>query len=422
MKLVRLRAFNVKALRDLEIAPDGNLIVVAGRNMQGKSSLLDCVQMLFGGKAGRPDQPLRRGEPEGFTEAETDSGLIVRLDLKGEQQKLTVRQGRDQKPLASPQAILDAMVGELTFDPLAFMALSPREQLASLRKLVGVDTSDIEAQIVETERERTSEKVRLDVTQSNMVTLGEPEIIPGLPDEEISVQPLLDESQRLQAYDESVRQRQQALANRGEEVAAAESRVVTLREQLNDALQHLSERRAAALASQDRLIELQKEKPPRGQAHINNEIAVFEGTNARIRHRQQWTALTNRERAQKALISDYNAVVARLRAAALARVAAAKFPVPGLGFGQDGITFNGLPFEQASGREQLIVSLGMGIALNPMLKVMLIRDGDKIDADGLKLLAEMVNDADFQVLLEVVRPDDSIEPTVVIEDGMAVAR
>jgi hypothetical protein len=95
---------------------------------------------------------------------------------------------------------------------------------------------------------------------------------------------------------------------------------------------------------------------------------------------------------------------------------AAKFPVEGLGFGDTGVTLNGLPLEQASGAEQLRVSLAMGIALNPKLRVMLIRDGSLLDETSLALVGQMAERADMQVWIEMVA--DRGAAGVVIEDGM----
>jgi hypothetical protein len=85
------------------------------------------------------------------------------------------------------------------------------------------------------------------------------------------------------------------------------------------------------------------------------------------------------------------------------------------GFGEDGITFNGLPFEQASSAEQLRVAVAMGLALNPTLRVLLIRDGSLLDAENLGMVAEMAAEADAQVWIERVGEGD--ECAVVIEDG-----
>ncbi|NGZ99664.1 hypothetical protein G5V59_02720 [Nocardioides sp. W3-2-3] len=51
-----------------------------------------------------------------------------------------------------------------------------------------------------------------------------------------------------------------------------------------------------------------------------------------------------------------------MKADALAK---ATFPVDGLGFDDDGVTYQGVPFAQASSAEQIRVSLAMAMSLNP---------------------------------------------------------
>lgn len=93
----------------------------------------------------------------------------------------------------------------------------------------------------------------------------------------------------------------------------------------------------------------------------------------------------------------------------------AKFPVEGLGLGAIGVTLGGIPFEQCSSAEQLRVSVAIGIALNPKLKVLLCRDASVLDEDSLKLVADMAAKAGAQVWVERVETDGAV--SVIIEDG-----
>ena len=49
MKIVSLEAENYKRLKAVEITPDGNMVVIGGRNAQGKSSVLDAIWAALGG-------------------------------------------------------------------------------------------------------------------------------------------------------------------------------------------------------------------------------------------------------------------------------------------------------------------------------------------------------------------------------------
>ena len=60
----------------------------------------------------------------------------------------------------------------------------------------------------------------------------------------------------------------------------------------------------------------------------------------------------------------------------------------------------------------------MGLAMNPKLRVLLIRNGNDLDADNLELVREMAAEADAQVWIE--RLDATGDVAVVIEDGEVV--
>ena len=99
-----------------------------------------------------------------------------------------------------------------------------------------------------------------------------------------------------------------------------------------------------------------------------------------------------------------------------AAIAAATFPVPGLGFDAQGtVTFNGLPLSQASQAERIRVSVGVGLASHPDLRVLLVREGSLLDDGAMKQLAALAKEHDTQLWIERVGDGDA--GAVVIEDG-----
>jgi hypothetical protein len=90
-------------------------------------------------------------------------------------------------------------------------------------------------------------------------------------------------------------------------------------------------------------------------------------------------------------------------------------PVPGLSIDGEVVHFNDIPLAQASSAEQLRVGVAVACAMNPKLKVMIIRDGSLLDEDSMRMVAEMAVEHGAQVWIEVVRSDDSV--SVIIEDG-----
>jgi hypothetical protein len=80
-----------------------------------------------------------------------------------------------------------------------------------------------------------------------------------------------------------------------------------------------------------------------------------------------------------------------------------------------GVLLNGVPFSQASSARQLQAAVSIGLALNPKIRVILIRDGSLLDEDSMKLVSEMAEKNDAQIWVE--RVADGRPGCVVIEDG-----
>ena len=118
----------------------------------------------------------------------------------------------------------------------------------------------------------------------------------------------------------------------------------------------------------------------------------------------------------QALVAELTKKLEQLDADKAAKLQGAKFPVAGLGLTDDGVTFEGLPLAEVSASVQLRVSIAIGLALNPTLKVLLIRNGNLLDDDSLKLVAEQAAEAGAQVWMEYVTSDAG-DVSVMLEDG-----
>jgi hypothetical protein len=102
-----------------------------------------------------------------------------------------------------------------------------------------------------------------------------------------------------------------------------------------------------------------------------------------------------------------------------ADLAAAKFPIEGLGFGAKDVTLGGHPWEQASGKDQLVASVAIGLALNPELSLVLIKDGSILRDEWIEIIGQMAAEADGLAVIEDARaPDDAC--AVVFDEGVQI--
>src|SRR5450759_2931486 len=139
LKIIRLTAENTKRLKAVDITPAVHVQIIGGRNAAGKSSVLDAIWLALGGGAAAREttRPIRDGEDHASVRLDLGD-LVVTRTWTGDKTALTVA-SQDGAKYSSPQGVLDALVGRLSFDPLEFTKLGGREQVAALLDLVNLD-------------------------------------------------------------------------------------------------------------------------------------------------------------------------------------------------------------------------------------------------------------------------------------------
>src|SRR5690606_2762740 len=81
---------------------------------------------------------------------------------------------------------------------------------------------------------------------------------------------------------------------------------------------------------------------------------------------------------------------------------AASYPLQGLELTDDGVLLDGVPFAQANQAARLRAGVAIGCALNPRIKVLLVREGSFLDDEGLELVEKVAAEHDALVLVERV--------------------
>ncbi len=408
MKIIELQASNVKRLVAVDITPDQHVQVISGKNGAGKSSVLDAIWLALGGRAAANGtvRPIRDG-------AETAS---VRLDL-GEYvvtrtwsgDKTTLKVESASGKVSSPQALLDGLVGRLSFDPLAFTQMPARQQRDALLSLVDLpfDPAEIEARRANLFEERT--RIGRDARQYEAQLAAIPPTPAGTPEVEVSSASVVADLQAARAVGEQI-----DAAIREQETAQS------VREAAEAALSRAQEALAAAVEEESLAAWRTAALPDRPDLTVIEErLASLDVVNAAVRANQVRDRVRQDAQDAREAYDQRTEDIAALDAEKAAGLAAASFPIDGLGFDADGVTYRGVPFSQASSAEQIRVSLAMAMALNPELRVIRILDGSLLDADNLALISEMAREHDYQVWVEKVADGSGVG--ILIEDGQVAA-
>lgn len=406
MKVISLTTTNYKRAKHVEIKPDpdGNLVIVAGKNGQGKSSVLDSIAAALGGANSKTTpKPIRDGEDRAEIVLETEDLTVTRVFTQsGSRLTLTSRDGA-KYPKA--QAKLDELVGKLSMDPLAFTLLDDKKQLAQLLDLVDLpfDPEALEAERKQVFDDRTAVNRRAKEFEAALAQFGElPE---GLPAVEVSVSELLGEYREAESLAREQQNDLEALAEFNESMDI-----------INEQIAKLTEQRKIIEASRNSAqIRIEAHTDVPDLESIQAQIDGAEETNKLVRKKKERGSLQFQYEATKEQAAKLTAKLDQIAKTKADGLAAAKFPVDGLGFTEEGVTYQGQPFKQASSAEQIRVSMAMAIALNPTLRVIRIADGSLLDSDSLTLIEQTAHEHDYQIWLEVV--GDDIEDAYTIIDG-----
>ena len=394
LKIIELQAENIKRLKSVTIRPEGDVVILGGENEQGKSSAFDAIRMVLGGAKATPDVPVRRGANDGRVFLNLgDLNATLHLDASG--RKLVVRNADGQKQ-ESPQRILDRLYSKVAFNPLEFATKKPDEQQKILRGLVGLDFTKLDQERKAIYEARTSvgnvrsdAEVRISQFPASCVTA---------PDEEVSIAALLEEKRKADDHNEEHRKAATS-------VSAAIMVIDDLEQRLSAARAHLATCESATILK----------SAPLNTSTIVSSIAGAEDVNRLVRAKRDRAAAVEKFKAKDKEYTDMTAKIEFIDKSKEDQMAKAKWPIPGLGFSPDGVTFDGLPFEAASKAQRMKVSLAIGCALNPELHVLLLEDASLLDKTSMQIVHDMAKERDMQIWLERVGTADA--GAIIIEDG-----
>lgn len=398
--VVGLEVENFKRVTAVTITPDPSdpLVLISGKNASGKSSTIEALWAALESAAmtrgTRTTRPVRDGANKATVRVDLGDIIVTRTWNKAGKSQLTVTAADTGAKFTSPQKLLDALIGSLSFDPLAFTRKSDKEQAADLLAMVdlGIDLDAVAAERAALYDQRTN------VGRDRKALGAAPTVDDTLPTAEVSATDVLA---RLREAQDTERDRNDLETM----IEGRTNRINEYRAQIAELEAEISGYRA----------NLDALPAPVDTDAIESELAGLEDTNAAIRANN-----TNRATADHAAdldaeyqrLTDAIAAVDKRKADALA---AADFPLDGLSFDDQGVTYQGIPLGQASTAEQIRVSCALATALNPSIRVMRVSDGSLLDSESRKILADLAAEQGFQVWMELV--DESGQVGIVIEDG-----
>jgi DNA repair exonuclease SbcCD ATPase subunit len=413
LHILRLEVANIKRIKVLRLRVTDRTVLIGGKNEQGKSSAIDAIQMALGGKRMLPREPVRHGARRGDIEADLgdletqEVEYTVERSITAKGTEVIVR-GKDGVEMSSPQTLLDTLYSQIAFDPFGFSRMDADKQDALLKELVGLDFTTHNAARERAYNERTA--VNKEVTRLKAL-LKSSEAFPKAPKKLVDVVAL---TEKLQAYTNEMGARKTLVAfieHDNTIVAGMDEQIAKLERSLAELR---ANRQELAKDIEERTAKLPPEPAPVDD--VREQLRNAETINNQVRANLERAKIEKELDEKVAQAEELTNAIDSIDAEKAELLAKAKFPIEGLGFDDAvGPTYKGAPLAQASQAAKIRVSVAIGAAINPRIKVMLIREGAFLDDDSLKLLSELADEHECQLWIERVGTGD--KAAIIIEDG-----
>ena len=409
-----LRIENVKGVKVVELAPPKEGVQLIGKNGAGKSSILDSIIWALHGGRDIPADVIREGQRKAEIEIHLNGDpkqpklKITKTFSRGNTKGRLKIEGDDKQ--LSPQALLDTIVGNISFNPTKFMDADKKKQRDMLLDGLGLTAklAEIDQQVKAKVQERQAKHREVE-TAKGKASAYKKVPVPAKVD-------IAKEQARLSDLKEAHAgwiQMTNALRDAEAQKERLVNRVLELEGELKKAKDDLGTCEGNIATMMDNLT-----GEPDDGSQLEQELREAYATNQQ--HDQAQEQNKKAKEAAKELSdrqAEWDAIDGKVKALESSKqdlLNDVEWPVENLEFDEDGLILNGREFQVASLGERITAACKIGMALNPTLKVMLI-DGNALDQENLELVKQLAKDQDFQLWIEMVRSDGS--PAIEIEDG-----
>jgi DNA repair exonuclease SbcCD ATPase subunit len=423
MRVIGLKVQDFKRIRVIDITPNEFVNRISGGNGSGKTSVLDAIEVCLRGTRNVPSKPVRKGASKAIIEIDLGEWIVRRTFSEGGSKNgfLTVEPKDGKSRLQGPQEFLNKLVGPNSFDPLEFIRMEPEEQFKTLYKIVLPDVDpnslDIEKNPDYLKRRELKKEIKALETRRDAIQI--PDNLPMEKRDEAKLLKELGEVGEHNARIERTKRQREEIQRKADEtddsIAAKVERIEALRAQVKQMEADVKEDKAIVAGTRKTIEKWEPLPEPKNSAHYTQAITEARILNAAIDKRGQRDELQKEIDGITKRVDSLSTALDEHEANQTKAIEEAKFPIPGLAFGNQEVIFEGIPFTQVSNADQIRASVAIGMADNPQLRVMRIKDGSLLDNASMKVISEMCMSEDFQLFCEIV--DTSGDVGVYLEEG-----
>lgn len=419
MRIVSLRTSNFMNIELIEITPEYNTIVISGPNGAGKSSLINSIAAALSGKVlSSIPEPVRKGEKSG--DIVLDLGdIVIKRHFTNSTSSLVVENAGGMV-YKSPQALLDGFRGKTSFDPMQYASLSEKQQKDVLLELIDlpINLDDLDKQRKEIYDNRT--QVNRDINKLSGQMEGIEDRL-DVSDEELSAADVMDEMKAATdkiAVNNNIRAGLNNLIIKRKSIKEKQDRINDEILKLQDEAEQIKLDLSTCVQSIATDKDIVEELIDPDLDEFKCKMDDVETINQHVREKQERMRILSEINDLKAKSLGMTIDMTEIDELKDKTIMEANMPVPGLGFDENGVTFDGIPLSQRSDGERRKISARIGMALNPNLRVLWLKDASLLDQASMKEMEALADEHGYQIWLE--RVDDIENVAIHIEEGRVV--
>lgn len=432
MKILNLFAENIKRIKVIDITPDATgVIVVEGKNAQGKTSVLDCILFALCGEKMIPDNVITNGETEGVVRITLDDVVITRTFKDTGTTKLVI-ENADGSRIMAPQTWLDARLGKLSFDPLAFSRLDKTARVNEIKRITGLDFSEVESRhaIAFEKRRMLNRDVETYTAQlkefENLPTPALTRTVAAIREDAAkSIEQANKQNAEESARVSEIKSLKTKHALKMTTLDNHKSTLLKLRGEIARIENEIEVERAAMKATEDDLEFLKIDIAKAGSEvqTVFSNVDFSKELDAALEYEKLCDKISRRDIIKNAL-GFANEKIAALEKEMTAckeqkskMISDTKMPVDKLVMTKDDVMVDGVAFNEISDAQKTQVSMAIAVSQNPEIKIVRIKEGSLLDKSMLAVVLKYAHEKDFQVWIERVA-DEPSGNAIYIENGM----
>jgi hypothetical protein len=422
LKILSAEIVNFKNISQKRVDFDGKSAIIIGKNNAGKSSLIQAIMSPLDSKM-VPDKAIKEGEERGSIELEIGGVLrdkLVRYTVgmyfspENSKGRLSVTNDEDGQ-LPNTRTAISDLVGVIGFDMMDFIRLGKtkdgrvskpgvREQIEILKKLMPQEVIE-KLYALDKEHEKAYSdraEINKDIKYKSTMLEGH-----GYSQEDIEKYSEVKDASKVKESMSNLSSEIEKhsgvvskLEGKKSEFVLLEGTIARLTAELEKAKKDKESLSAEIKAGE---VWLEKNTKP----DIDTLSKELEEINA---HNEKHKGVVELEKSKESLgdsVKQATDITNRLSAIKDEKKAIFgnnPLPVKGLTFDDEQIMLKGLPLNDGQINTATLIGIGcrIGMAMNPNLRLMIIKDGSLLDQKTLNFILKICEDKGYQVLIEMV--------------------